>query len=88
MRQQEQRPPFKKLARDVLATHFPWLSSSGTGLEFSVAFVKTASESWERAGKALRAYTAERHGPTVVVAQVEQHQRKKDKQAETGFVEG
>ena len=69
MRQQEQRPPFKKLARELLAAHYLWLSSA-TELEFSVAFVKKASEAWEQAGKALRAYSAERHGPTMVFAQV------------------
>lgn len=69
MRQQEQRPPFKKLARELLAANYPWLSSA-TGLEFSVAFVKKASDAWELAGKALRAYSTERHGPTMVLAQV------------------
>jgi hypothetical protein len=67
--EQEARPPFKRLLREVLASPEYAAQFGEAPIEFSSTYTRSAAASFEAAVKALRAYSQERNGATIVVAQ-------------------
>jgi hypothetical protein len=65
----EARPPFKRLLREVLASPEYSNQFGEAPIEFSSTYTRSAAASLEAVVKALRAYSQERNGATIVVAQ-------------------
>ena len=66
---QESRPPFKRLLKESLASPEYKSQIGAAPIEFSSTFTKSPAASFKAAVEALRKYSSERNGPTVVVAQ-------------------